>query len=345
MKNTKRFIPQPILNRAESLGEPGLQWLAELDDLIRHLEEKWNITVGDALSGGTHAFVAPATRHTTDTESHGTTDASCILKIHLPEEYGAPEFEREMATLQIANGNGYAKLYELDREHHACLMERLGKPLADTGYPVIEQIRILCQAMKQAWQIPVTNEMRSLLSDGQESITWFRDYIRTTYEAHPEVCSPDVITQAMHFLDSREADFHPEEYVMVHGDVHATNAMQDLSQSDNSEALGFKLVDADGIFYEKAYDLGVLMREWREDYLPESEEIKPTDLLQKGIARCTYLSELTGVDTQAIWEWGYLQCVSTGLITIDILPEESKKLLALAEAWCHVEVVHSQKTT
>jgi len=345
MENSIRTIPPQVLARAESLGNPGQHWLSELDDLIKRLEQKWNITVGEALSGGTHAFVAPATRHTTDYESHGTLDSSCILKIHLPEESGAPEFEREMTTLQIADGNGYAKLYELDREHHACLMERLGKSLADTGYPVTEQIRILCEAMKHAWQIPVTNEMRSLLSDGQESITWFRGYIRTTYKLHPQVCPEKVITQAMNFLDSREADFHPEEYVLIHGDVHATNAMQDLSQSDNSETPGFKLVDADGIFYEKAYDLGVLMREWREDYLPESEEINPTDLLQKGIARCTYLSELTGVDPQAIWEWGYLQCVSTGLICIDILPEESKKLLALAEAWCHVEVIASQKTT
>ena len=52
---------------------------------------------------------------------------------------------------------------------------------------------------------------------------------------------------------------NPAEFVLVHGDAHGNNTLQDLSEEN-----AFKLVDPDGIFYEKAYDLGVLMREWTE---------------------------------------------------------------------------------
>ena len=69
---------------------------------------------------------------------------------------------------------------------------------------------------------------------------------------------------------------NPAEFVMIHGDAHENNTLQDLSREN-----AFKLIDPDGIFYEKAYDLGVLMREWPEEY-----EQAP---LHKGSERCKYL--------------------------------------------------------
>ncbi len=85
------------------------------------------------------------------------------------------------------------------------------------------------------------------------------------------------------------------------------------------------MIDPDGIIYEKAYDLGVLMREWTEEYKHHPVE--------KGMERCAHLSMLTGVDKQAIWEWGFLQCVSTGLLLLAIDNKSGKDLLAVAEAW------------
>ena len=53
--------PSPaVIARAESLGEAGKQWLRSIPQIIKQLEDDWNITVGTAMTGGTHAFVAPA---------------------------------------------------------------------------------------------------------------------------------------------------------------------------------------------------------------------------------------------------------------------------------------------
>ena len=63
------------------------------------------------------------------------------------------------------------------------------------------------------------------------------------------------------------------------------------------EGNGYKLIDPDGLFYEKAYDLGVLMREWAEEY--------EQDPVEKGKQRCETLHQLTGVPKPGqIWEWG-----------------------------------------
>lgn len=55
-----RVIPQQVVSRAEASGAAGTEWLANLDNLISSLEEQWRITVGDSLSGGSHAFAAYA---------------------------------------------------------------------------------------------------------------------------------------------------------------------------------------------------------------------------------------------------------------------------------------------
>ena len=53
-----------------------------------------------------------------------------------------------------------------------------------------------------------------------------------------------------------------------------------------------------------------------------------------GIPRCARLSELTGADPRGIFEWGFLQCVSTGMVLWPINREAARELLGLAESWC-----------
>ena len=74
---------------------------------------------------------------------------------------------------------------------------------------------------------------------------------------------------------------------------------------------GFKLIDPDGLLAEPAYDLGVLMRE------------DPVELMSGDpFARASWLGERTGLDAAAIWEWGVVERVSTGLTaaSIDLQP-------------------------
>jgi hypothetical protein len=89
----------------------------------------------------------------------------------------------------------------------------------------------------------------------------------------------------------------------------------------------FKFVDLDGLFCERAYDLGISMREW-------SEELLAGDPLRLGQARCRLLHDLTGVDQDAIWQWGFIELVSTGLLLWQLgFRADAVQHFAIVEAW------------
>lgn len=303
----QRNLPPLVESRAKSAGAAGEVWLDNLDDIIAELEGMWDISVGEALSGGTHAFVAYA---------DGQNGEQYVLKVDMPEDLGG-EFSGSITALERADGCGYVKLYAYDRERKAWLLERLGKPLNQLGYPVFEQIRIICNVLQKTWEIPAKD---AGLPDGTESVTWFREFIGETWEKLGHPCPYKVVERAFSCLKAREEAINPSEFVLLHGDAHGGNTLKELSGE------GFKLIDPDGIFYEKAYDLGVLMREWVDEY--EQEPLK------KGKERCQYLCRLTGVSEKAIWEWGYLQTVSTAFVALQIGQEETgRKMLRVAECW------------
>ena len=317
----RHYIPPLVVSRARSAGTEGTAWLHTLDTLVAELEKQWQITVGPSLTGGTHAFVAYA---------NGKNGGQYVLKIDMPEMLGG-DFARSMLALKAVNGNGYAKLIAYDREKKACLLERLGKPLSTLSYSVKEQIAFICSVLQKTWDVPIENTGLSPEADGT---TWFRNFIQETWQKLNRPCSQQVISRALAYLDSREKALNPSAFVLIHGDAHSNNTLQDLSLEN-----AFKLVDPDGIIYEKAYDLGVLMREWPEEYAP--------DPFRKGMERCEYLHDLTHVPAPAIWEWGFVQTVSTALVLLQIGQEEQgRAMLQVAECWSTVEglIASSQET-
>jgi streptomycin 6-kinase len=97
------------------------------------------------------------------------------------------------------------------------------------------------------------------------------------------------------------------------GDVHEWNALRAKN--------GYKLVDPDGLLAEAEYDLGVLMRE------------DPVDLLAGDpFERARWLAARSGLDSTAIWEWGVVERVSTGLLCIRVeLQPVGRQMLAAAD--------------
>lgn len=85
---------------------------------------------------------------------------------------------------------------------------------------------------------------------------------------------------------------------------------------------GFKLVDPDGLLAEAEYDLGVLMRG------------DPVELLSGDpLDRARWLATHTGLDIVAIWEWGVVERLSTGLLCTRILLQPlGRDTLRAAEA-------------
>jgi streptomycin 6-kinase len=79
---------------------------------------------------------------------------------------------------------------------------------------------------------------------------------------------------------------------------------------------GFVFVDPDGFIGDPAYDLGVALRDWNAQLLASD------DPLSLARSYCRVLAGGSGVDEQAIWEWGFLERVSTGLYVLSLGADE-----------------------
>ena len=296
-----------LLGRARALGKKGADWLASLDGLVASLEQKWGVRAGEAMPGGSHAFVAPA-----EDERGG----QYVLKIELPDG-DAGAFWQGVEALRLANGHGYAQIYKWDGPARATLLERLGPPLKTLGFAPERQMELLCAALEESWRLPTDG---AKLPGPAESIAWFRGFIPASWSSLGGPFPAALRDWALGLLAAREARIDMEPRVLIHGDAHNNNLLRTL------DGRGFKLIDPDGAVGEPACDLGVLMREWPELYRE--------DPVGAGRHRCALLHRLTGADPAGIWAWGAIQCVSTALVCLQIGEKAlARELLHPAEAW------------
>lgn len=310
-KRWRERIPQVTRTRAESAGAPGRTWLAQLDDLVEHLEARWNVRMDRALPGGSESLVA-------DVEM--ADGGRAIAKIGLPT---SANLATEAAVLRLADGRGYARLLAEAADCNAVLLERLGERLSavatKTDASVEAQIRTLCATLRAAW-IPL-DESRGFMT-GADKARWLADFIDRNWSKFGRPCPRETVHTALDFIAERAAAYDPATSVLVHGDAHADNTLQ-----DPEAAGGYRFVDPDGLCAEPACDLAVPMREW-------SRELLHGDTARLGRQRCALLALLTGADERAIWQWGFIERVSTGLALLELgLREEAADSLAVATAF------------
>lgn len=310
-----------VVHKLATLGEEGLKWRANLNNLLEELEQQWQLKVEGSLEGGSEAYVAKATTHQGE---------KVILKVAIPQMNGNTVLVNEVTALTLANGRGYVRLLRFDPERKALLLEQLGLPLKALGYSTSKQIELICTTLKHSWLSLSSSSLSagSALPTGPGVTEWFSDFIAELWEELDRPCSEHLVEMALGFTQARAKAFDPEVAVLVHGDVHNGNTLQALSPNSQSQPC-FKLIDPDGLIAEPAYDLGVLMREWADEMMPEPVEL--------GRERCAYLSKLTGADPKAIWQWGFIQTMSTGLLLLKVGQAQAGfQLLNLAEAWSTV---------
>jgi streptomycin 6-kinase len=280
---------------ALAIGADG--WLEELPELIRELERAWAIRVGQAFPDATEAFVAEATQQ----------DGSpAVVKVLVPHGAAA---QHEITVLRLCAGDGCAALLRHDVGRSALLVERLGPSMRELGLPVARRHELLCATARRVWRPAPDVD----LPDGADKARWLRRAIVRWWEELDRPCSEAVVGHALACAERREAAHDPERAVLVHGDVHQWNALRARD--------GFKLVDPDGLVAEPEYDLGIIMRE------------DPVELLLGDpMERALRLSDLSGLDATAIWEWGVVERVSTGLLgKRDGLEPEGTLMLEAAE--------------
>ena len=301
-----------VLRNISAQGEAGASWLEALPSLLGRLEAEWNIRVGRLFPNATEAFVSEAV----------TADGQPVaLKIPIA---GVAKADRERTLLQAASGCGYARLLRDDANSGAMLLERLGPQLATLGFPIEDQIRIVCQTLQWAW-VRLPPGVR--YPTGREKASEMFFYISTVWPTLGRPCSERVVEVALRFAEARRDAFDPADSVLAHGDAHAWNTLLDPTTNQ------YKFVDPDGLFIERANDLSISMREW-------SAELLAGDPVALAWKRCALLSRLTGVPENAIWQWAFIERLVNGLRYIEVGPEENAaEFLAVVEAWAEVKAV------
>jgi streptomycin 6-kinase len=219
--------------------------------------------------------------------------AAAILKVLVPGV--GNEASNEATVLRIVGGEGCPALYRYDAGRGALLMERLGRPMFEFGLPLARRLEILCDTAARIWR-PAPD---CGLPTGVEKARLLADFSARLWEELDHPCSEKAVEHALVSARRRERAHRDEKAVLVHGDVHQLNALQ----SDG----GFKLVDPDGLLAEAEYDLGILMR-------GDPVELLAGDPLE----RARWLAARTGLDPVAIWEWGVIERLSTGLLCTQI---------------------------
>lgn len=289
-------LPEVVNNKALAVG--ALEWIEGLEGLVRGLEHEWSIEVGAVLPGATEAFVAEAVL------ADGT---PAVLKLVIPRSSQAAK--EEITVLRIADGEGCVKLLRADEVRGALLVERLGPSLHDLALPIDQRHEILCAAAERVWRPAPECGLPSGADKGQ----WLSEFIVATWEALNRPCAQRVIDHALGCAERRISAHDDERAVLVHGDIHEWNALR----ADD----GFKLIDPDGLLAEAEYDLGILMRE------------DPTELLEgNAFDRASWLACRCHLDAVAIWEWGVVERVSTGLLCTQVdLQPIGREMLATAE--------------
>lgn len=294
------ILPEHVRSRLQLLGDAGQAWHDELPSVVDGLARGWRFTVGEVLEGGSEALVARVER---------ADGRPAILKIGVP---GA-DVVVEAQILRLAGGRGYAECYELDADTNAMLLEHLGPSLASL---VTEPDERLARAVAtlEAARVPLSEP--GSLTPLDNKARGLAELIQRLWPQLERPCAERTVELALDYA-ARRAAAHTDvvargEAVLVHGDAHDDNMLR------AGEGV-YKLVDPDGLFGEAAYDYGVLLRE---------DDTADT--------RVDALAERTGVDRDAIWQWAFVERVSTGLHALEIggsLVELGRGMLAVADRY------------
>jgi streptomycin 6-kinase len=244
--------------------------------------DRWGLSTERWLPGGAGT---PTLAVTTADGTPG------VLKIAEP---GA--LDPTARVMGAADGRGYARVLAWDADRGALLTERLGHVLWDEERTLARQSSVIGALLQDAWRVP--------LECGSPFAGKAAQLVAVLADLGPRYGSrhPDVLDHATRCASELAASERPE--VVCHGDPHAGNVLR--------RGGDWALIDPDGFVGERAYDLGVALRDG-------CAEIAAAEASAPGSGRallrreCRRLAGLADADHERVWRWALVERVTTGL--------------------------------
>ncbi len=309
-------VPEIVRAKAAVDGDEGRGWVDELPQVLAELEDRWSLRLTEQLAGGTSAFVALVRT------ASGT---PAVIKIAVPE----PDFCRQVRTLELAQGQGYVRLLAHNPSHHAVLLERLGPAIGDLRWSPERQLGVLAAVARQVWALSRDHagDVAAWQGEPVDKAAGLAELVAQLYDELDRPCPERVLARALQCAEQRSAAFDADGAVVVHGDAAAPNLLQVLAPRSGAET-GFVFVDPSTFLGDPAYDLGVALRDW-------SPELLDGDAPTLARRWCQLLARVGGQDETAVWQWGYLERVSTGLYAMSLTDgAQGRPHLLTAAALC-----------
>lgn len=317
-------LSPPVRAHMTSLAPRWLEWQSRLPEVLGRCQQKWNLEVGDILTRSVQSSLYRVRVRGRD----------AVLKLAKP---GA-ELSRQADVLAAAKGQGYVHLFDRDDELGALLMESLGNSLESRANDLFRSLptEIVLSLMKdselaapmvstlqEAWKLPMdalgeaddTPHRSTVLSVLIDRLADSLD-LRATYGP--------AIDRALLYADHRLNARMASREVVCHGDPHQGNLLEVASPRPGAPA-GYVFVDPDGIVCEPEYDLGVVLRGFNRLVLAAQDPVV------EARGWCAVLAGHTDLDAEAVWQWSYIERVSSGLYLIDQgWPERGRPFLESA---------------
>lgn len=188
-------------------GTAGGDWLQTLESRVTNIASSWGLNLQEPVTNLSYNYVI----HVIDQNND-----QYILKMGL----AGFDFENEIRTLQLYNGEGCAKLVKADAEQGAMLLEKL-QPGTMLCTETDEEgvIQNFCHVWKQIRRpLPVEGDFPTVLSWA----TAFAKY-KSNYEANDGPLPNEWVEMAAGYLHEIQQTSMKSE--LLHGDLHHENIL------------------------------------------------------------------------------------------------------------------------
>jgi streptomycin 6-kinase len=212
-------------------------YVQALPALITRMAERWSLCVEPLFAVIRFNYVAPASR------SDGT---RCVLKL----SRFVDETRNEIAALQLWDGDGAARLLEVEPDLGALVLERLepGTLLTQVAHTDDDAATLIAAGVvRQLWRsVPASHGLRSLDS-------WCDAYQRNraAFTDHPS----DLPSALFHRADDLRRDLLAStgEPSVLHGDLHHYNILR-------AERAAWLAIDPKGLVGDRCFDVCQFLR-------------------------------------------------------------------------------------